>query len=492
MTFIIFVTLYTSRVVLEILGVEDYGIYNVVGGFVTMFGFLNTAMSSATQRYITFSIGKGDKEYLKKVFSNCVFTHALISIVVLVLSETIGLWFLYNKMIIPDDRVNSAFWVYQCSILSTIVLIMSVPYNADIIAHERMSAFAYISILEVIAKLAIVYVLSIGTLDKLIIYAILLLFVQCLIRYIYSSYCRKHFVESKLIFVWDSKLFKEMLSFAGWNLWGGVSNVLYTQGVNVLLNLFFGPTVNAARGVAVQVQSAVSQFANSFQVAINPQITKSYAQHDLIQMHKLVFRSSKFTFILLFVMSLPIFMETNFILTLWLKIVPEWSVEFLRLMLCIIIIDAVANPFMVSVAATGKVKLYQSIIGGTMILIVPTAYIFLEIGGNPTTVFIVHISFCLLTFVMRLFITRPLINFKIYDYFKASILPCLYVFIPSLLCSYIFSISVKITNVGMNSILIIITSCVFALFFSYSLGLTKRERELVASKLNEVMKKIKK
>jgi O-antigen/teichoic acid export membrane protein len=487
MIFIIIVSLYTSRVVLNTLGIEDYGIYNVVGGFVSMFGFLNTAMSAATQRYITFCLGKGDADELKKVFFNCVLTHALICVIVLLFAETVGLWFLYNKMIIPPDRLSTAFWVFQCSIMSTIILIMSVPYNADIIAHEKMSAFAYISIAEVTLKLLIVYILGIGELDKLLTYAILMVVVQGAIQTLYRIYCRRHFEESKLSFIYDSKLLKEMLSFAGWNIWGGVSNILYTHGINLLLNLFFGPAVNAARGVAVQVQNAISQFAHGFQMAINPQITKAYAQGQLYEMHKLVFRSSKFTFMLLLILSLPIYVETEFILTLWLKTVPDWTISFLRLMLCIIIVDAVANPFMVSVAATGRVKFYQSVIGGTMILIVPVAYITLKLGASPTAVFYTHLGFALITFLIRLFIVRPMIKFKIADYLKVCVLRIIIITIPSV--GIVAYLKQFLNTEPMGSLCMICLSVIVVVIFSYLFGLTSKERKMINCKIMLVLNK---
>lgn len=273
MLFTMAVSLYTSRVVLNTLGVEDFGIYNVVGGVVAMFGFLNSAMSSSTQRYITFELGKNDFEQLKKVFNTSVSIHAFISVVILILAETIGLWFLYNKMTIPIERMDAALWVYQGAIASTIVLIMSVPYNATIIAHEKMSAFAYISVLEVVLKLLIVYLLLIGDFDKLKLYAVLMFSIQLIIRLIYGRYCKKHFSETKFQWTKDWKLFKEMLGFAGWNLWGNCAGIAFTQGVNILLNMFFGPAVNAARGIAVQVQNAVNQFSFNFQTALNPHTT---------------------------------------------------------------------------------------------------------------------------------------------------------------------------------------------------------------------------
>ena len=480
MMFIILVSLYTSRVILKTLGVEDYGIYNVVGGFVSMFGFLNTAMSATTQRYITYSLGTKNTAQLNKVFSNCVMTHILIALIVLLFAESVGLWFLFNKMIIPESRMTAAFVVFQCSVVSTVVLILSVPYNADIIAHEKMSAFAYISIVEVTLKLLIVFLLKFSGIDKLIFYGILLLIVQCSIRLIYGSYCKRHFEETKFRIIWDFSLFKEMLSFAGWNLWGGVSNIMYTHGVNLLLNLFFGPTVNAARGIAIQVQNAISLFANSFQMAINPQITKSYAQRDYAYMHKLVFRSSKFTFILLFILSLPIFTETEAILKLWLGVVPNWTVVFLRLMLCIVIIDSVANPFMVSVAATGNVKLYQSIIGGTMLLIVPTSYIFLKLGCAPNIVFITHLFFAVLTFILRLFIVKRLIHFSIIEYCKVCIFKIIAIVVPSFFSVWILT---KCLNESFESqLFVVVLSVVIGVIFSFICGLTINERQILVQK----------
>lgn len=480
MMFIILVSLYTSRVILKTLGVEDYGIYNVVGGFVSMFGFLNTAMSATTQRYITYSLGTENTAQLNKVFSNCVMTHILIALIVLLFAESVGLWFLFNKMIIPESRMTAAFVVFQCSVVSTVVLILSVPYNADIIAHEKMSAFAYISIVEVTLKLLIVFLLKFSGIDKLIFYGILLLIVQCSIRLIYGSYCKRHFEETKFRIIWDFSLFKEMLSFAGWNLWGGLSNIMYTHGVNLLLNLFFGPTVNAARGIAIQVQNAISQFANSFQMAINPQITKSYAQRDYAYMHKLVFRSSKFTFILLFILSLPIFTETEAILKLWLGVVPNWTVVFLRLMLCIVIVDSVANPFMVSVAATGNVKLYQSIIGGTMLLIVPTSYIFLKLGCAPNIVFITHLFFAVLTFILRLFIVKRLIHFSIIEYCKVCIFKIIAIVVPSFFSVWILT---KCLNESFESqLFVVVLSVVIGVIFSFICGLTINERQILVQK----------
>lgn len=481
MLLIMAVSFYTSRVVLQTLGVVDYGIYNVVGGIVAMFGFLNSAMSSGTQRYLTFELGRGDAEKLRKVFVTSMNIHIIISAIVFVLAETVGLWLLYNKMTIPDDRFNAAFWVYQCSILSTMVMFISVPYNATIIAHEKMSAFAYISILEVVLKLLIVYLLLIGDIDKLILYAILMLAVQVVIRFIYNIYCRRHFEETRYSLMFDQPLFKEMLSFSGWNLWGNMAAVAFTQGLNILLNMFFGPAVNAARGVAVQVQHAVTQFSMNFQTAINPQITKSYATGDYSYMHSLIFRSSRFTFYLLLCICLPVFMEAEALLGIWLKEVPEYSAVFLRLILCVTILDAVANPLMISAQATGRVKIYQSVVGGILLMILPVAYVVLKLGGNPQSVFIVHLIICIIAFIVRLFIIRPMIRLSVTKYIKEVIARCFVVGICAMSVS--FAVNVMLDSSLSSSIAVCCVSIMAAAVSSFLIGMTGNERSTVLNKI---------
>ncbi len=488
MFFIMATQLYTSRVVLNTLGIEDYGIYNVVGGVIAMFGFLNTAMSTSTQRYLTFQLGKKNIEKVKKVFSTSLYIHFLIAFIVLILGETIGLWFLYNKMVIPVARMQSALWVYQCSVLATMVLIVSVPYNAVLIAHEKMSAFAYISILEVLLKLFIVYLLVISPYDKLKLYAVLILVVQLFIRYIYGIYCSKHFEESKFQKAIDKPLFKEMLGFAAWNLWGNCAAILFTTGINLLLNVFFGPAVNAARAIAVQVQSAIQQFSGNFQMALNPQITKTYAQGELKEMHKLVYRSSKFTFLLLFVLSLPIMAEAPIILKIWLKLVPDHTVIFLRLILLTVIVDSMAQPLMQAAASTGKVKRYQSIVGGVLLLIVPLAYVVLKLGAPPESVFIVHFAICCIAFLIRLYIIRPLIQLNILDFLRRIVFKS---FVVVLICSptIIFLKHFFVDSI-LSMFLICITSVVLVSVSGYLILLDSHERKFLTNKVYNFIHKI--
>lgn len=488
MMFMMLVTLYTSRVVLQMLGAEDYGIYNVVGGVVAMFGFLNASMTGTTQRYLNFELGKGDYKRLREVFVTSVNIHILISVIVVVLAETVGLWFVYNKLVIPADRMIAAIWVYQMSILTTVIAMMSYPYNAAIIAHEKMSAFAYISVFEVILRLGIVFLLPLFGIDKLLFYAVLVAVVQLLIRFIYSGYCAKHFPETKFFFFYDTPLSKEMLSFAGWNLWGNCAAILYGQGINILLNMFFGPIVNAARAVCSQVEGAVATFSSNFQTALNPQITKSYANGNLSYMHSLVFRSSRFTFLLLFCLALPIYLECSTILNIWLTEVPENTIIFLRIMLTITIVDACARPFMVAASATGKIKRYQSVVGGLLLSILPISYIALRFGADAWVVFVVHLCVATFTFWVRLLIIRPLVKISIRAYIKQVIVPCVFVAFTAIVFPLL--IHLFFTNTLIGSLSNIALSMFCACIASFAIGLTNKERQVITSKAKQILDRI--
>lgn len=487
MLFIMAVQLYTSRVVLNTLGIVDYGIYNVVGGIVTMFAFLNGAMVTSTQRYITFELGKGNMQRLKEVFTTCIHIHLLISLIIIILGETIGLWFLYEKMVIPEDRFTAAMWVYQLSILTMCIQVMSVPYNSDIVAHERMGAFAAISVIEVILKLAVVYMLVIGNFDKLILYAILIALIQLLVRLVYTWYCNIHFQESCIIRIFDRTLLKEMSKFMGWNIWGNLAATLFGTGLNLLLNIFFGPAVNAARAIAVQVETAIANFSTNFLMAVNPQITKLYAQNNMQEMHKLLFRASKFTFFLLLILSLPVMFEADMILKVWLKIVPNYTVIFLRLLLCIIIVDSVARPLMTAAVATGNVKRYQSLIGGILLSIVPIAYVVLKLGGSPASVYMVHFVICIIAFFTRLWVVKPMIKMSIRQYFSSVILRCAFVLIVStLLCLLVKHL---LPDCIQASIIVCAVCVLVVSTSSYMLGLDRGERQFVNTKGMELIHK---
>ena len=486
--FIMLVTLYTSRVVLNTLGVTDYGIYNVVGGVVAMFGFINGSMSSATQRYITFALGRGDMENLQKVFSTALQIHVLIAVLIIILGETVGLWFMYTQMQIPADRMDAAFWVLQCSIVSTAVMVISVPYNADIIAHEKMSTFAYISILEAVLKLAIVFALVLSPFDRLIFYTFLILAVQLLIRLCYSHYCNRHFEESKYRHVWDKSLFKEMTGFAGWSMFGNLAGVLFGQGLNMLLNVFFGPVVNAARAVSVQVQGAIQQFVGNFQMALNPQITKTYAKGEMDEMHKLMFRSARFSFYLLFFLSLPVLFETEFILTVWLKTVPDDTVIFLRIMICTSLIYTLANPLIIANQATGKVRKYQIVCGSILLLILPVSYVCLKLGCPAYSVFIVHFVMESIAQLARMIMLRPLIGIRIADYIKNIYVRVVAVVALSVLVPFVVYENMDDTVARFFVMCLI---CVLSVgTVVYTVGLSKNERVFVRTKTITIVNKV--
>ena len=477
MFFIMAVTLYTSRVFLKTLGVEDFGIYNVVGGVVAMMGFLKGAMSAATTRFITYEIGRNDFEQLRKTYCISMMIYGFICFAFVVLAETIGLWFLNNQLIIPDSRMAAANWVYQFTILSVVIDMMAQPYNAVIISHERMSFFAYISILEVILKLLIVYMLAIQPYDNLAVYGILVFCVSLIVRILYSIYCKKNFRECKFRVYRDKGLFLRLLSYSGWNLFGSISSLVKGQGLNILLNMFFCPAVNAARGIAFQIGSAISQFSHNFFTAVRPQIIKYYAQNDLNNMFLLVFRSSRFSFYLNLFFSVPLLIETPQIIQLWLGQTPEYVIVFSRLIIVISAIDAMAHPMMTAAHATGRVALYQSVVGMMNILILPISYLILRWGHSPVSVFWVSLVVTSVNVLLRVLIVKYLIkSFPLMNYLFQVCGSCLLV---SLL-SFIMPISFyKILAPNLwNDILICLVCVLSVIACVYLVGLTTDEKKL--------------
>lgn len=487
MLFMMVVSLYTSRVVLNTLGIEDYGIYNVVGGIVTMFSILSGSLSTAISRFITFELGKGNLNQLTKIFSASVTIQLLLSFFIIILIESIGVWFLNTRMTIPMDRLTAANWVLQFSIATFVINLISVPYNAMIIAHEKMSAFAYISILEAIGKLAIAFLISIASTDKLIFYSILMCLVSLLIRFCYGYYCKKHFEECHYKFILDKQLLRNMFSFAGWNFFGAGSALLMTQGVNILINIFFGVTLNAARGIANQVDSTVQQFVNNFTTALNPQITKSYASNNLEYMHKLVCIGSKYSFFLTWLFALPLLLETDIILTIWLKTVPEYASSFLRLTLYISLISVISNTLVTSMLATGNIKRYQIIVGGLGMCIFPFTYI-AYINGLPVeSAYIIHIIIFIIQLICRLYLLKKMIRLRIIYFWNqtlvkdvkvviiSSILPLLLFFIiPQSLIRFIILLVISMISTGISI---------------YFLGMAKDERIIIKQYIKKIRHK---
>lgn len=391
MLFGMLVSLYTSRVILNTLGVEDFGINNVVGGVVGMLGFLTASMSGATSRFLTYELGRGDLVRLKETFSSALIIHIGIALVVFVIAETAGLWFFENKLVIPESRMTAAHVVYQLSILSTMLGITQVPYNATIIAHEKMNVYAYVEILNVCLRLLIVYLLVIGDFDKLILYSILTFSVSVLIMSIYWVYCIRHYEETKFHFIWKKDILKPMLSFSGWDLYGNASVTARTQGVSMLLNMFFGPLMNAAAGIATQVQNAVMAFAGNFIVAVRPQIVKQYAAGEYETMFKLLKEAIVLCFTLLSLLSVPLMSEAHFVLKIWLKIVPDYAVIFCNFTLLFNIFASISILLVSVVHATGKIFRPSFINGSLYLLVIPFTYVAFKLGCEPWVSFLFNV-----------------------------------------------------------------------------------------------------
>lgn len=471
--------LYTSRVVLNTLGFDDYGINNVVGGIVVLFSVFTGTLSTAIGRFITFELGTGNKDKLKTVFSTSILVQCAMAVIIMMLCEVLGYWLLIHKMSIPDGRMDAALWVFHCSVISFGLCLLFVPFSSLVIAHEKMEAFAYVSILEAVAKLLIVYLLLVFSVDKLKLYAVLLLSVSVLINSIYIIYCRRHFEESKLVWRFDKSIFKHIASFAGWNLFGHGAWMLETQGVNILINMFFGVQLNAARGIAVQVNNIVQQFVNNFMTALSPQITKSYASGDLDYMNSIVLKGAKFSYLLLFMVALPVALETDTILKLWLKDYPDYTVPFVRLTLAISLCMVLVNPFLTALRATGNIRSYQIVVGFVGLLQFPIVFVAFRIGLSPTSSYFISLAFYLFFVIFKPWLIRNSIHLTIRDFLSETIVPSFLVSLFSMLVPLAIMLSFK------NSISRLVCVCL-ACFVATSLcvwllGLTKGEKIMAKS-----------
>lgn len=475
------ISLYTSRVILEQLGVSDYGIYNVVGGMVAMFSVISSALSASISRFITFEIGKDDKSRTQAIFSTSVNIQFFIAAVVLVLGEIVGVWFLNFQMSIPEGRLYAANWVLQCSLVAFCVNLISVPYNSCIIAHEHMTAFAYVGILEAVLRLAICFMLIFSPIDKLIFYAILMLAVAIIIRIIYGVYCSHNFEECKYHFVYDKKLLKEMTGFAGWSFFTNVAWVFNTQGVSLLVNVFFGVTVNAARGIASQVEGAVTQFVNSFTTAISPQITKSYAAGDRPQMFSLICRGAKFSYLLLLFFVMPIIIETPYILKLWLKTVPDFSVIFVRLTLIGTAINILGNSCYTACMATGDIKRYVLWVTFAGLLVFPLTWITYAIGFPAYATYIIYAIVYIGVDAIRIYIMRGLLQFPAMMFVKQVLVPVTTTTVVASVLPVLIPLHMEPSFIRL---LVTCTVTTISIGISvYYLGLTKHEREMIIGKV---------
>ncbi len=473
------VSLYTSRVILNVLGIDNYGIYNVVGGIVGLFSLISGALVNAISRYLTFTLGTGDKEKLEKVFSTSLIIQLSLSGLLLIVAETAGLWFLNHELNIPQERLFAAGWVYQLSILSAILGLLVIPYNACIISHEKMGIYAYLSIIEVSVKLLLIYALYALPGDKLINYAVMIFTLALIMEAINIAYCRRNFEECRLNFRTDRSLIKEMSTFAGWNFFGNAANVCNSQGINILLNLFFGVAVNAARAIVAQVENAIKNFVTNFTTAIQPQITKSYSQGDTSYIKNLMGMSSRFSFYLFLIPALPIWIEAGSILKLWLGSFPNDTVIFLRLSMFVSAITLIGNSSYNAMMATGRIKTFQIVASLSSLIVLPLAYVLYRYGAPAYACYIlliVNYSFVVLS---RIYLLQGFIGPLLSWFVSGTLIPILRVTIISCIIPLVLYWIMPSTTLRLIIIMISsVSNTILAILFT---GITPFERHKIKS-----------
>ena len=480
------VGLYTSRVVLATLGASDFGLYNVVGGIIVVLASINGTLATGTQRFLSYAIGENNETKLNTVFSTAVLLHLIFAVVLFVIAETIGLWFLRFEMNIPAGRESAAFWVYQFSIVTTVINIVQVPYMSAIIAHERMNVYAYMSIYDVVAKLLVVYLIHVAKYDKLIFYAALISVVSVTSALLYNVYCRSKFPECKLHPKMDRSIFKEMAFFSGWNIFGCVAVPLQTQGLNILLNIFFNTVVNAARGIAVQINSIIIQFVNNFQTAVNPQIVKLYAAGQKDEMIHLVINNSKFAGFLYLFIAVPLFVEIEFVLDLWLVDYPEYTIPFVRIILMQSLIQTLTRPVIMVEHAVGKMKGPNLTAGIALLLAVPFTYILLKMGVNPVAVFAVNLIPWLFEAFFVLYFQYKYVSFPIWDFYKKVYLVVFPLAAIMGIAPYLVHLFLPFGGWG-RFLIVCIISIITSSVVIYFGGLSKHIREVLRDKIKCVV-----
>ena len=481
------VALYTSRVILDVLGVDDYGIYDVVGGAIAMFGVVSGSIANAISRYITFELGKGDHDKLKQVFITSVNIQLGIGLLVLILGETIGLWFLNTYMNIPDGRLNAANWVLHCSILAFVINLLSVPYNACIIAHEKMTAYAYIGILDAVLRLVIVLILPLFGIDKLIIYSILVVIGAIVIRIVYVIYCNQRFKECRYSFSINIQQMKEMAGFSGWQFLSNTCWIVSNQGINILSNLYFGVAINAARGIASQVSSAIMQFVSNFMTALNPQLVKSYAKGETERFFDLICRGAKFSYYLMLIFALPILIETDFVLGLWLKVVPDNTIVFVRLSIIAAVSNMIGNTCVAACVATGDLRKYAITISTIGYSVFPFTWIAFQCGYKAEVAYVIFTIIYFIIIFARLFVMKGLIGFPPFLFVKRVLLPI----IPVTFISYLIPIMLISNNDNggfFKFIMVIISSLLSVSLSVLAIGLDKNERLVVENSIKSIFR----
>ncbi|MFR9502505.1 MAG: oligosaccharide flippase family protein [Rikenellaceae bacterium] len=471
------VSLYTSRVVLQNLGVDDFGIYSVVGGVTAMFGLISGGLSLSVTKFLNIEMSKPGEKDLNKVFSTSVTIHIALAVIFFILAELVGPWFINNKLVISADRLQAANLVFHCSIITFAINLLSVPYNACIIANENMKIFAYVSILEVILKLSVAFALTLFLFDKLILYGILMLSVSIIIRVVYQIYCRRNYKESKYTFVFDKVLAKQMFGFAGWSFIGSSSVLLSNQGINVLLNMFQGPAVNAARAIAVQVNGAVTAFVTNFTTALNPQITKSYGAKDLDRFKMLMINGSRLAFALLIIITTPLIIKGHVVLRLWLGEVPNHTFAFVQLILLSAISESMSLTFTTGLLSTESVRKVQILVGGCRLLNLPLSYVALYLWGIPEITMVIYIVISQINLFIEIYLLKEFVSFSISRYVKTIYLKHISILFLSLFTTYIFNLFVADSVGGLA--LTTLFSIIISVLSIMAIGCSKQERVFI-------------
>ncbi|SFG53285.1 oligosaccharide flippase family protein [Prevotella sp. KH2C16] len=488
MILVTLVTLYTTRIILKALGVVDYGIYNVIGGVIAFLGIFNSSVSAATQRYLSFDIGNGDGNSLNKDFSACLNIYIALSVIVIIIAETIGLWFVNTQLNIPADRLLAANYVYQFTIFSSICSLLWAPFTASIISHERMDAFAWISIIEVSIRLILAYaVLYIGY-DHLIVYSFFLFLSFVIVALCYISFCYKHFNECRIRLFYEKERYNKLISYSGWNIFGSAAGLIANQGVNILLNIFYGPAVNAARGIAFQVSGAITQFFANFYTAVKPQVVKYYATKDFSEMYNLVCYSARFSYYLALLIAAPVFFELSYIVQLWLGETPNFLIVFGRLAIIYCVLESFSNPLMTTVLAAENIKGYQIAISFINLMTFPIAYICLKIFQTPTIVFVVSIFISIVANIGRAYYAQKLVGLKMTKFlkevvFKISIPTVLVPIVPQLI---LISMNEGLSRLCMSVIITLISSSIII----YFVGMNHKERDIVIAYVKKAKSQI--
>ena len=480
MAIVLVITLFTTRFVLRSLGVDDYGVYNVVCGFVAMFAFLNTSVSNGIQRFYNYELGQNDTERCSTVFMSAVYIQVIVALIVILFTETVGLWYLYSKLVLPPFRETAAFWVFQFSIASFVIIIMQAPYSAAIMAHERMDFFAFVGVLDAVLKLVIAIAISYAPYDKLITYGLLLFIVSVLDLLLYVIYAKRHFPEVRMHRIKDYSLFKPMLSFSGWNIFGSISNVVKEEGLNLVLNFFYGTVVNAARGVASQVSAGVQSFVQSLSVSVRPQVIQSYAQGNIDRTYQLTFSISKLSCCVLYLLGYPIILEIHYILNVWLGgNVPDHTASFVVIVLLTQIINNLNAASSGVVHASGEMKKYQ--LSGSLFSLgcVIAAYFCLRIGLAPESVLWVTLVVSALAHFVGLLILRSIAPFSIKDYVVEIIIPFLFVVLVSFVAPLIVHLWMLESFIRFVVVLFVSMACILPAI--YFVGMNRSERHLVKS-----------